>query len=509
MTGTHRRADVCLILEGTYPYVTGGVSTWTHDLIVAQKDLTFHLVTLLPIGASMNLRYKVPKNVLHHSTIFVQQLPTGQSGNRGVRTLWEKLEEPLLALQSRGGLEPLAELIEALRPFRSTAGRQLLLNSPAAWDLLLHMYEKTHPDSSFLDYFWSWRALLGGLYSILLADLPDAGVYHTVSTGYAGLLAARAALETRRPVLLTEHGIYTNERRIEIGMANWLHGRQSANFNVDRRGATLKDLWIGTFIGYSRACYAAARNIITLYEGNQQFQLQDGADPKKLSIIPNGIDCERFSQIRRTTEDSHRPTVALIGRVVPIKDIKTFIRASALLKELVPGVQALVLGPTDEDPDYFKECESLVRHMGIEDVVTFTGRVKLSEYLPKVDVMVLTSISEAQPLTILEAGAAGIPSVATDVGACREMILGRATESPALGPGGAVTPLCNPAATATAIARLLNDNEWYGKCSCAIRERVTSAYNKEILDRTYRELYETCLRESEDQAMEPVLEGVR
>lgn len=105
-------------------------------------------------------------------------------------------------------------------------------------------------DSSFLDYFWSWRALLGGLYSVLLADLPEASVYHAVSTGYAGLFAARAALETGRPVLLTEHGIYTNERRIEIGMADWLHGQQSG-FQVDRQGATLKDLWIDTFIGYS------------------------------------------------------------------------------------------------------------------------------------------------------------------------------------------------------------------------------------------------------------------
>ena len=40
-------ADICLILEGTYPYVAGGVSSWTHDLIRAQPDLSFHLLTLL------------------------------------------------------------------------------------------------------------------------------------------------------------------------------------------------------------------------------------------------------------------------------------------------------------------------------------------------------------------------------------------------------------------------------------------------------------------------------
>jgi glycosyltransferase involved in cell wall biosynthesis len=489
MNAERQLADVCLILEGTYPYVTGGVSTWTHDLIKAHKDLSFHLVTLLPIGASTQMRYEVPGNVISHSRIFVQQLADGQMADRAAIKLCDQLEGPLLRLQSHGGVKPLADIIEALRPCRAEAGKLALLNSPAAWNLLRRMYDQTYPDSSFLDYFWSWRLLLGGMYSVLLSKLPKALVYHTVSTGYAGLLAARAAIEQDRPVLLTEHGIYTNERRIEIGMADWLHTGKTTSLDLESRIHTLKDLWINTFIGYSRACYEVASEIITLYEGNQQFQLQDGAAPEKLRIIPNGIDYDRFSRIRRETKT--RPTVALIGRVVPIKDVKTFIRACGLLKDLVPGVRALILGPMDEDPEYFHECETLVRHLGIEEEVTFTGRVKLDDYLGRIDVVALTSISEAQPLTILEAGAAGIPSVSTDVGACCEVIIGRSSESPALGPGGAVTPLCNPVATAAAIAKLLNDAQWYAQCSRAIRQRVLRLYNKTILEKTYRDVYDT------------------
>jgi len=498
------QADVCLILEGTYPYVTGGVSVWTHDLLMAHKHLSFHLVTLLPSGAALKLRYSIPSNVVSQSTRFVQQLPAGKLNDRAARKLCEELEPFLLRLQSGGGLEPLAGIVDVLRPFKAQAGARALLNSPAAWNLLRRIYDKTYPNSSFLDYFWSWRALLGGLYSMLLTDLPLASVYHTLSTGYAGLFGARAALETGRPVLLTEHGIYTNERRIEIGMANWLHAGDTTSLDLNSRMPTLKDLWINTFIGYSRACYEVASEIITLYEGNQQFQLQDGASPEKLRIIPNGIDHERFYKIRRELE-RHRPSVAMIGRVVPIKDVKTFIRACALLKNLVPEVQAYILGPTDEDPDYFHECENMVGHLGLEDVVTFTGRVKIDDYLAGIDVVTLTSISEAQPLTILEAGAAGIPSVATDVGACREMILGRSSESPALGPGGAVTPLCNPASTAAAIANLLNDRQWYGQCSHAIQERVRRSYDKAILDQTYRAVYEKYRYEPSA----PVLRGCR
>src|SRR5207253_7701587 len=112
-------ADVCLSLEGTYPYVTGGVSAWTHDLITAHKDLTFHLMTLLPTGASKELRYSIPSNVVSHSTAYVQQLPPGQKmTDRRARVLCEALQEHLLGMQSRGGIQHLAGIIEALRSFR-------------------------------------------------------------------------------------------------------------------------------------------------------------------------------------------------------------------------------------------------------------------------------------------------------------------------------------------------------------------------------------------------------
>ncbi len=490
-----RRADVCLILEGTYPYVTGGVSSWTHDLLLAQKDLTFHLVTLLPKNANLTLRYQVPSNVVATSSVCIQELPAGRSSIPRSREFFSALEGPLLGLQTGGGLDDLRGIIEVLKPVRQSAGSQLLLNSRQAWQMLLRMYASAVPRSSFLDFFWSWRSLVGGLYSVLLADLPDASVYHAVCTGYAGLLLARARLETGRPALITEHGIYTNERRIEMAMADWLHDGMDDGLRIDSGHRALTDVWVDTFVGYSRACYEAATEIITLYEGNQQFQLQDGADKAKLRIIPNGVDYERYSVVPRVR--SARPTIALIGRVVPIKDVKTFIRACAIVRCSVPDLQALVLGPTDEDRAYHDECMDLVRHMRLEDTVTFTGRVKLDEYLGRIDVLVLTSISEAQPLVVLEAGALGIPSVTTDVGSCRDLILGPSAENPPLGPAGDVTPLCNPTATAHALVRLLTDPDWYARCGSAIKNRVRVSYNKIGVDRTYHELYERHLAPAE------------
>ena len=80
--------------------------------------------------------------------------------------------------------------------------------------------------------------------SVFLGTLPAARVYHTLCTGYAGLFAARAHLETGRPALLTEHGIYTNERRIEITMADWLREEAPGGLTIDRQRRDLKTLWI-------------------------------------------------------------------------------------------------------------------------------------------------------------------------------------------------------------------------------------------------------------------------
>jgi glycosyltransferase involved in cell wall biosynthesis len=481
-------ADVCLVLEGTYPYVTGGVSNWAHELIRAQHHLSFHLVALVPPGPEAPMRFDLPPNVAGLTRVELQALPEGAVTPRGMKSAIAALEEPLVRFTTGGGLRDLGALLGAIRMAGPDAGRAALLDSREAWALLLRMYERQCPRVSFLDYFWTWRTILGGLGSVLLAPLVPARVYHALCTGYAGLYAARAVLETGRPAILTEHGIYTNERRIEITMADWLQSDPVRTLSIDRLHRDLRDLWIDTFTAYSRAAYAACRRIITLYEGNTELQVQDGADPTKIQIIPNGIDLADARLSERPADAP--PTVALIGRVVPIKDVKTFLRACAILRDFVPDVRVWVLGPLDEDPEYVEECRQLASRLGLDATVAFKGRVALKEYYPQIDVLVLTSVSEAQPLVILEGAAVGVPSVTTDVGACREMILGRSDERPPLGEAGAVTPLANPAATADAVRRLLGDAERYQRCSVAARARVRRYYDKATLDRAYGSLYD-------------------
>jgi glycosyltransferase involved in cell wall biosynthesis len=480
------RADVCLILEGAYPFVAGGVSGWTQALIEAAPHLRFHLVSIMPDAAPRATRYAVPANVVAWTRLALDSDGQGRPARRADARLITEIGAHFEALILRPNVEDLNRLIGILAA--SGIGQSALLDSRAGWSAMEAAAQRLLPDAPLLDFFWTWRVVLRSLVTVLTAPLPDASVYHAISTGYAGLLAARATLATGRPFVLTEHGIYTNERRIELCLADWIYDSGADGFSITQRLGTLRDLWGGLFSSLSILAYAAAREIVTLYRGNQTLQIADGAPEEKLRIIPNGVDVARWSAVRTIPRTARRPTIALIGRVVPIKDVRTFILACAALRRHAPNVEALIIGPDDEDPVYAAECRKIAHNEGLGPCLSFTGRVDIASVLPRIDVCVLTSISEAQPLVLLEAGAAGIPSVATDVGCCRDLIEGSPGDE-VTGHGGIIAPVGDSAAIARAIARLLADEALRRQMGEVMRRRVGKSYDKTRIDRIYNSLY--------------------
>lgn len=491
-------ADVCLLLEGTYPYVAGGVSSWVHDLLSAHPGLVFDVVSMVPDGRARSQRYKPPPNLRRLIDLPLQDPPLG----RDLRAVPPQAFAFLDRLAAGTAVpEDFAGFESAQRQVNGTLGRRALLDSPAAFAAACNAYGRLVPDASFLDFFWTWRSLLNAALSVMLLPVVQARCYHSVSTGFGGLLGARFAASTGRPLILSEHGIYTNERRIEVAMADWLFRESENSLAPEKLQRDLRDLWIGAFECFSRLTYAAADPILTLYRGNQVLQRRDGADPSRLGIVPNGIDADRYAAVPR--QFGRPPTVALIGRVVPIKDVKTLIRAAAILRRRVPEVRVEILGPQEEDPGYVRECMKLVAELGLADTVFFHGRVSVMDWLGRIDVNVLTSISEAQPLTILEAGAAGVPCVATDVGACREMIEGDPLVPDGFGPGGVVTPVADPAATAEAIAALLLDAPRRAKAATSLQDRIRARYLKTDCDAHYARVYAAAMTASEARTSAP------
>ena len=487
-------ADVCVLVEGTYPYVAGGVSSWLHALITNLPDVSFAIVHLGSTPDRGRARkYTLPPNVVEFRDIAIHDAAWAGSGSTAVRpsALWDELRE----FHAQGGCpahgQALAPLFRRLAsPGRDELQARDLLYAPEAWELLTERYQKRAPHSSFADVFWTFRQTHLPLFALLQAELPDACVYHSLSTGFGGFLGAIASLRTGRPLVLTEHGVYTREREIEIAQAEWIYNERREGYQLTQRHGFFKEWWIEMFRFMARLAYETADSIISITRVNQRYQLQNGADPARMVVVPNGINVARMEGLRPTVVPPRAGLrVGFVGRIVPIKDVKTLIRAVKLAAASIPGLLVQLIGPTDEDPDYFAECRTLVETLGLGNIIEFTGQADVRGYYATMDVMLLTSLSEGQPLVILEANCAGVPAIATDVGACRELLEGGAPADVKLGPSGLLTPVSSPAETATALIALYRDPALRQRMAGAGQERVRRFYREEPLYTYYGALY--------------------
>jgi polysaccharide biosynthesis protein PelF len=505
-----KTADICLVLEGTYPFVSGGVSSWVHILTSQLPHLTFTILHISPKRGfyTKGPVYKMPKNILGVREVYLHDYVLSSRGRP--HDLREKVEHfrALVRDMVDGRAGSFARFLKALQNEEDEGLSSWdLLQTPESWDVLVENYRREAEQESFLNFFWTWRYAYLPLFNLLSAKIPPARVYHTISTGYAGMLAAGAKAKFKRPMLLTEHGIYTKERRIEINRSEWIQDWDSGELVAERKAPFFRRYWIRQFQMMSRITYEYADEILTLYTGNTIEQMKDGADPSRLRVIPNGIDLERFGEAAKKHDargENDRFTVCFVGRVCPIKDVMTFVSAMRLVADEIPNVRVRVLGPMDEDPEYAEMCQRHAKALGLENNVAFEGKVNVLEELPKVDLIILTSISEAQPLVILEAGAVGIPTVATDVGSCAELLYGRQPEDRALGEGGIVTPMASPGETAKAILQLYRDPGLRRRMRDAMRERVRKFYDQRDMVTAYDELYRRFVRLEKPLAVEGV-----
>jgi polysaccharide biosynthesis protein PelF len=504
-------ADVCLLLEGTYPFVRGGVSSWVHQIVSGLSNLRFSLVF---VGSRRKdygeARYTLPPNVVHLETHYLEDAYAGYRPSHvrlparqleATRCLHEYLvsrasADPIPAAESARLESAVDRVLTTLETNGGVAAKDFLFGT-GSWDFIRERHLAGEANASFIDYFWTLRILHGPMFQLarVARGVPEAGAYHSVSTGYAGLLGAYLERQRRRPFILTEHGIYTKERRIDLNQAEWLDQLGPAGAKNRDAGTHLRRLWIRCFESLGRLAYRSANPILSLYAGNRARQIEDGADPAKTRIIVNGIDIRRFAPARAARPTRIPRVIGLIGRIVPIKDVKTFVRTMGLLIRELPDVEGWIIGAADEDSSYDVECRLLAESLGLGQRVKFLGHQNVAEILPKLGLLMLTSISEAQPLAILEALAAGVPCVATDVGACREQLEGATAEDRALGRAGRVVPFADHEALSRAAVELLTDADAWRACQRAGIERVERHYGEAGMLAAYRSVYQGALEE--------------
>jgi len=251
-----------------------------------------------------------------------------------------------------------------------------------------------------------------------------------------------------------------------------------------------KKLWIHFFYKLDRIAYLKADRVIALFEHNRTLQVELGCPPDKTQVIPNGVDWAVFSTLPEPARNRDIIRAGAVVRVVPIKDIKTMLLAFDHAQKQVPQLELVICGPLDEDPDYTRECQQLLAELGTKQV-SFAGRIQVRDHIAGFDLMLLTSISEGQPLAVMEGMAAGIAQIATHVGACRELLQG--TGSDDLGAAGLVVPVMDVEHIAQAIVDLAHHPDRRRQMGQAGQKRIQRLYRKQDFLRQYEALYRNWL----------------
>ncbi|HET8772615.1 MAG TPA: glycosyltransferase, partial [Thermoanaerobaculia bacterium] len=225
-----------------------------------------------------------------------------------------------------------------------------------------------------------------------------------------------------------------------------------------------------------RANYHHADVVAPVCHYNTRWEVAHATPQQKIRVIHNGVDPDLFSASPKLHGDPH---VVATARIDPLKDIETLLRVAARLKPSHPRVKFTVHGAVADEP-YYRRCLALRRHLGVDDTVTLgTATADVVSAYRDADVVLLTSISEAFPYSVIEAMSCEKAVVASDVGG-----VGEALE----GCGVLVKPR-DDERFAVEVAKLLDDHHLRLRLGAKARARVMEEFRLDHTIGKYLELY--------------------
>ena len=209
-----------------------------------------------------------------------------------------------------------------------------------------------------------------------------------------------------------------------------------------------------------------------------------------IRCIPRSVDLDRFNLPHEPYKMKTSFTIAIVGRLTPLKGHTYFLKAMAKVVRIMPYVKVWIIGEAPRNKDsYRQELEALTRRLGLTDTVEFLGNRKdIPQLLSQTDVLVLSStVPEAFGRVIIEAQAADVPVVATRVGGVVEIIEHEKT-------GLLVLPK-DPDGMAQAVIRLLQDRPFAQALAVQAKKKVLSQYTLAHMAKktiaVYKELLKT------------------
>jgi glycosyltransferase involved in cell wall biosynthesis len=284
------------------------------------------------------------------------------------------------------------------------------------------------------------------------------------------------------------------------------HGTKS-HFLVRLSGIWRACPWIAFHHGYTmdakrtqlynqfdRWSLRAPAAVVTVCEAFRRQLVQRGVASSCITVLHNAVSPD---WLHGAHDDNGIPpgaiasgmpgqhTIIAVGRLSKEKAYADLISAMDHLRRLDPQlpVRLIVLGDGPEKP----ALERAVRSLRLSDRVLLLGHVSdVRPYFRIADALAISSVSEGEPMVLLEAMAADVPVVATSVGGIPDILTDRQT-------GLLVTPR-NPTAMAEALIQLLRDKGLSGLLAQAAQQRIKSCFSAEARSRFLAQLYERVCR---------------
>ncbi len=239
-------------------------------------------------------------------------------------------------------------------------------------------------------------------------------------------------------------------------------------------------LWRPLSYGYPRyrLQISKVKEIIAVSESAKTF-IEYFADENKISVIPNGVDVNRFSPDNKNENVDRRPTILYMGRLVPKKGVHILIRAMSHIVKKYPDA-LLLIGGKGKMKTFLS---SYANTLGLKENVRFLGYVP-DNMLPNLysssDVFVLPSVTaESFGITLLEAMASGTPVIGSSVGGIPEVI----------GDCGLIVEPGNPKKLSDAVITFLDDENLREKFGRKGRKRVEEKYSWDIVGKNIINVY--------------------
>lgn len=470
---SERSLDVALITEGTYPFHDGGVSVWCDQMVRGLAPDRFH-IEAITAGTDDTAFWSFPDNVVE-----MRRIPLWGRGRRprpasSLDGSIAKVLDPFVMAIAVGDEDgSFGTNLRDLASFAQDGSLAAALSSNDAIELTIRAMRATpevrpleipQPAPTIADAANALTLLEHFLRPLALTP-PQVDLCHASSNGLCALPAMAAKWAHGTPFLLTEHGVYLRERYIE--------------YAPGKLPQVQRAFLLGFYKRLSLAAYQMADAIAPGSDYNRRWQQANGADVGKIEPIHNGIDVDEFASTAARTE---HPTLVWVGRIDPLKDVKTLLRAFDRVRRVIPEARLRIFGGTPLGNEaYRRECLDLRDKLGLETSATFEGRVRsISEAYLAGDVVVATSISEGFPYAVLEAMASGRAMIATDVGGVNE----------AIDDTGILVPPQDEVSLANACIKLLGDADLRARLATRGRERVRSRFMVELSNERYGELYD-------------------